>query len=287
MLGGRSVDWQQRIYAAMLYAYPREFRARFGTEMQQVFRERRRAALAEHEPAALVRFWLAMTRDWMLSSGRERMASMSATWNHRLWRAARGVAFAVLTVAICVTASAPFMRAYVIPSASMEGSLLIGDHVIVNKFGVGREVRRDELVTLRYPVDPKQTFVKRVIGIPGDHIRLVDKQVIRNGRRLVEPYVRHNSADTDAYLDNFPGAPNTLLREQGLDMLAHHVSDGEVVVPEGSLFVLGDNRDDSIDSRYWGFVPRANVIGQPVFVYWSYDAAASKTRWGRTFHVLK
>ncbi len=255
--------------------------------MQQAFRDRFRAALAKHESGALVGFWLAMTRDWILSSGKERMASMSATWNHRLWRTARGVAFAVLMVAICVTASAPFMRAYVIPSASMEGSLLIGDHVIVNKFGVGREIRRDELVTLRYPVDPRQTFVKRVIGIPGDHIRLVDKQVIRNGRRLVEPYVRHDTAHADAYRDNSPGAPNNLLPAQGVDMIDHHVSGGEVIVPEGSLFVLGDNRDDSLDSRYWGFVPRANVIGQPVFVYWSYDAAASKTRWGRTFHILK
>jgi signal peptidase I len=286
MPGGRSVDWQRRIYATMLYAYPREFRARFGAEMQQVFRDRCRAALGEDRHGALMRFWLSMTRDWILSAGRERMASMSATWNHRLWRAARGVAFAVLAVAICVTASAPFMRAYVIPSASMEGSLLIGDHVIVNKFGAGREIRRDELVTLRYPVDPKQTFMKRVIGIPGDHIRLVDKQVIRNGRRLVEPYARHDTAYTDPYRDSFPGTPNAVLREQGLDMLAHHVSGGEVIVPEGSFFVLGDNRDDSIDSRYWGFVPRANVVGRPLFVYWSYDAASAKTRWGRTFHIL-
>jgi signal peptidase I len=139
-------------------------------------------------------------------------------------------------------------------------------------------------VTFRYPTDESKIFVKRVIGLPGDHIRLAGKQVIRNGRRLSEPYVQHNASRADAFRDNFPADPPTLIPARGLDMLAHHVSGGEVIVPAGSLFVLGDNRDDSADSRYWGFVPRENVVGRPLLVYLSY--AGTRIRWNRTLHFL-
>lgn len=275
-----------RIYHVLLYVYPREFRARFGAEMRQVFRDRcRAAARASGKPP--LRFFLAMLKDWLVSAGNERTAGMSARWNNRFWRAARGLALAMLTLMICVTASAPFLRAYVINGGSMEKTVEIGDHLLVHKVAPDAVIHRDEMITLRYPLDPKQTFVKRVIGLPGDHIRLVDKEVIRNGRRLVEPYAEHVTPFTDPFRDNFPSTANVNLAEPGADMLARHVVNGEVVVPEGSLFVLGDNRDDSLDSRYWGFVPRANVVGRPLFVYWSWDAKTKETRWDRTLRGLR
>ena len=122
-----------------------------------------------------------------------------------------------------------------------------------------------------YPEDIRQTYVKRVIGLPGDRIRLENGQVIRNGRRLVEPYTQHIAAHPD------PTATISRSRRS-----VHHAArprhvrapcrNGEVIVPPGMLFVLGDNRDNSADSRYWGFVPRSYVVGKPLLVYWSYDA---------------
>jgi signal peptidase I len=143
-----------------------------------------------------------------------------------------------------------------------------------------------------------------VIGLPGDRIRLVDKQVIRNGRALVEPYTQHVDTSIEPYRDRFPTRADSLTTPRGLDMFEHHVRGGEVTVPPDALFVMGDNRDNSADSRYWGFVPREYVVGKPLFVYWSYDAPTAelehwnvrhvvdvmehfvtKTRWERTFFV--
>jgi signal peptidase I len=117
--------------------------------------------------------------------------------------------------------------------------------------------------------DPSQTFIKRVIGLPGDRIRIENKQVIRNGERLVEDYARSLDRYVDSYRDNFPGAPQVHLEKPAAEMLSRNVENGEVVVPEGALFVLGDNRDRSLDSRFFGFVPQSNVIGRPWMVYWS------------------
>jgi signal peptidase I len=128
--------------------------------------------------------------------------------------------------------------------------------------------------------------------------------VIRNGRVLLEAYTRHVDPALDPDRDNFPIAPDRLTTPRGLDMFAHHMLEGDIVVQPGMLFVLGDNRDNSLDSRYWGFVPREYVVGKPLFVYWSYDAPTedlmswslphladvaehffTKTRWERTFLV--
>jgi signal peptidase I len=127
---------------------------------------------------------------------------------------------------------------------------------------------------------------------------------VRNGRVLVEPYTRHIAAWTDSYRDDFPTAPNAYTTPRGRDMFLHHVLAGEVVVPPGALFAMGDNRENSADSRYWGFVPREYVVGKPLMVYWSFDAPTNeleewsvshvldvtlhfftKTRWERTFLV--
>ena len=275
-----------RAYGALLYAYPKEFRSRFGSEMQQVFRDRWRAACAGRNRAPF-RFFLSAARDWVESVSKERMASMSAAWNNRLWRAVRGVSVAVSMLVVCLIVTAPFLHAYVISSTSMQDSLQVGDYLLVHKLGHNSEINRGDLVTFRYPVDPRQTFVKRVIGVPGDHIRIEGKQVIRNGRRLIEPYVEHVDPAMEPFRDNFPAVPTMALPAQGMDMLQHHVVAGAVVVPPGELFLLGDNRDESLDSRHSGFVPRENVIGEPLVVYWSYDRATGKTRWNRTLHMLR
>ena len=173
-----------------------------------------------------------------------------------------------MTLLLFLFVTTTMVQAYVVPTGSMENNILVGDHMLVEKVGFEnggnnwssyvlphREVKRGDIIAFRYPEDVRQTFVKRVIGVAGDHIHLNDKQVIRNGQKLEEPYARYSSPAIDDYRDNFPTAPDFSTLGGGRDMFAHDVQDGEVIVPPGMLFVLGDNRDDSLDSRYWGFVP--------------------------------
>jgi signal peptidase I len=229
----------------------------------------------------------------------------------------RGVAAEwTITLAILFFATTTLVQAYVIPTGSMENTILIGDHVLVDKLayadpgaiGKGllpyREVRRGDIIVFRYPVDGTTPYVKRVIGLPGDRIHLESGNVIRNGQRLTEPYTQHIATSPVAYRDNFPQSPPVGLPERGRDMLAHHEQNGEIVVPANTFFALGDNRDNSLDSRFWGFVPRENLIGKPLVIYWSYAAPEedlmewnvhhladvalhffSKTRWERTFLI--
>jgi signal peptidase I len=253
------------LYAIALYAYPAEFRSRFGREMQQVFRTRRASA-----PSPL-NFLLATARDLIVTAVQERFAIMNVS---------QFAIRAALGIALFLGISATMVQAFYIPAGSMEPSLRIGDHVLVNK--LAHDPQRGEMVVFRFPDDPSQTFIKRVIGLPGDRIRLENKQVVRNGEPLMEAYVEHRDDHLDTFRDNFPGPLNVHLEPRGQDMLAKHVDGGEVVVPKGSLFVLGDNRDRSLDSRFFGFVPQENVIGRPWMVYWSYDEETRKTRWERT-----
>ncbi len=183
----------------------------------------------------------------------------------------------------------------------MEDTILIGDSLMVNVLGSPEPVRGDVFV-FRYPPDIRQTFSKRCIGMPGDRIRIVNKGVYLNGKKLDEPYAGHKTGYVDAYRDNFPAETNVRLGAAGQNMLDRHVVNGEVVVPADNYFVLGDNRDASLDSRYWGFVPRANLVGKPCLVYWSYSASPqalngppigqledryagffTRTRWSRIF----
>lgn len=182
------------------------------------------------------------------------------------------IAYSAAALIAAVGVSATMVQAYYIPTSSMEPSLLMGDHVLVNK--TARNPQRGEMVVFRYPEDPSQTFIKRVIGLPGDRIRIENKQVIRNGERLAESYVQHRDNYVDQYRDNFPSAPNVHLEPHANDMLTRYVKQGEVTVPKGVLFVLGDNRDQSLDSRFFGFVPQSSVIGRPWMVYWP------SGRWG-------
>ena len=127
-----------------------------------------------------------------------------------------------------------------------------------------RELKHGDIVAFLYPEDIRQTYVKRLIGLPGDRIRLDNRQVIRNGRRLTETYTQHIATYPDPYRDNFPQSPEAYTSPRGRDMFEHHVFNGEVIVPPDTLLMLGDNRDNSLDSRYWGFVPRSYVVGKPL-----------------------
>jgi signal peptidase I len=224
-----------------------------------------------------------------------------------------------ITILLLLFLTTTLVQAYVIPTGSMEDTLLIGDHLLVDKLAFApygpvskyllpyTDVKRGDIIVFRYPVDISQTFVKRCIGVPGDRIRVINKQVYLNGVRLDEPYSYHKSDYIDSYRDNFPGEPNVSVDHRATDMLLNHVVNGDVVVPPNSYFAMGDNRDSSLDSRYWGFVPRENIIGKPLVIYWSYDAPTdqlntssisvdhiidlaqnffTKTRWRRSFMLI-
>ncbi|MBV8477106.1 MAG: signal peptidase I [Acidobacteria bacterium] len=227
------------------------------------------------------------------------------------------------TVVIAVFVITFVVQAFQIPSESMENTLLIGDYLLVNKLRYGgaalgnllipyQKVRRGDIVVFHYPINPAQHFVKRVIGVPGDHIRLIDRQVWVNGLPLKEPYARYSSSAHDIYRDDFPQVDYIVQGEEGrwFEELKKDVQHGELIVPLGEYFVMGDNRDESLDSRYWGFVPRQNIIGSPLVIYWSInnrdggysgaDTASDKimhftyalthlfkiTRWERTFRLV-
>jgi signal peptidase I len=224
-----------------------------------------------------------------------------------------------VTIILLLFGTTTLVQAFVIPTGSMEDTLLIGDHLLVDKLAYAppgpiskyilpyEPVKRGDIIVFRYPVDISSTFVKRCMGVPGDRIKLVNKQVYLNGKKLDELYVYHKTEYIESYRDNFPSEPNVHISDSGQDMLEHHVVNGEVVVPPNSYFAMGDNRDSSLDSRYWGFVPRENIIGKPLIVYWSYDAPTealsnptigldhlvdllehffTKTRWRRTFMLV-
>jgi len=174
-----------------------------------------------------------------------------------------------------------------IPSQSMEQTLLTGDYVLVDKVHYANggfwvkllpyhQVHRGDIVVFRPPPHLDQYYVKRVIGIPGDHVRLVDKKVFVNGQLVSEDYTQHVNGDIDHYRDNFP-QPEAVPDQdpRWWEQMRTLVQSGELVVPHDSYFVLGDNREHSLDSRYWGLVPRINIIGRPLLIYWSVDKEAA------------
>jgi signal peptidase I len=211
-------------------------------------------------------------------------------------------------------------QAFVIPSGSMENTLLVGDHLLVDKLAYAphdgatasllpySDVKRGDIIVFRYPIELRENLVKRVIGLPGDRIHLENRRVFLNGHPLDEPYVAYTRPPSN-YADNFPTAPiDYPLFPPATRMLAENVRNGELVVPPGHYFAMGDNRDNSSDSRFWGFVPRENIIGKPLVIYWSYDASTedltdpgvsiphliymvihfpTKTRWSRTFRLIR
>jgi signal peptidase I len=227
------------------------------------------------------------------------------------------------TVVIAIFVITFIVQAFQIPSESMEDTLLIGDYLLVDKVhyaipgGWGRmlpysAIQRGEIIVFRYPVHPSQHFVKRVIALPGDHVRMVSKQVWVNGKPVAESYVVFRSPARDHYRDDFPDLNylSANVEARWWLKLRALVHGGELVVPPDQYFVLGDNRDESLDSRYWGLVPRQNIIGRPLLIYWSFrnpepaagpraeDGRLSRlaymithlmqeTRWDRAFRVVR
>src|SRR5712692_2919730 len=199
-------------------------------------------------------------------------------------------------------------QAFKIPTGSMEDNLKVGDHIIVNKFIYGpapnslkgfiplRDIRRTDIIVFRYPLQPDTDFVKRVIGMPGDVLEIRDKKVSVNGKQLDEPYVIHVDPNV------FPLQPALPEPYRSRDQF------GPYTVPPGQYFAMGDNRDRSSDSRYWGTVPRSMIKGRAFMVYWSFASTPpppdsppaerlkelagvvihffTRTRWERTFFIV-
>lgn len=236
-----------------------------------------------------------------------------------------------------ILAAGLFVMAFIfqnfeIPSGSMENTLLIGDHVVVDRVTLSppttwapfvhyRPVHRGDVIVFMKPnpETPDLILVKRAIGVPGDHIHLVHGVVYVNGVAQKEPYALQPSDDGDPnhfyqpYRDDFPTVtpgPDEQLTELWRVELPTHVVNGDLVVPPGKIFAMGDNRTESLDGRYWGFVPQENILGRPLFVYWSFRTPADEedktsigdrvgfmfhivihffggTRWTRMFHVIR
>ena len=203
------------------------------------------------------------------------------------------------------------VQAFKIPTGSMENNLLIGDHLLVNKFMVGptlsslertllpiRAIRRGDVIVFKFPEEPSRDFIKRVVGLPGETLKLRNKKISINGQPLDEPYVQ--------FLEP-PGATSQFLEVTSYDVRERY---GPVTVPPNQYFVMGDNRDNSQDSRYWGFLPRDYIKGRALVIYWSYDAGVvdyheestgealrglgsvfvhffTRTRWDRMLHQIR
>ena len=196
-----------------------------------------------------------------------------------------------------------FVEAFKIPSGSMEGTLLVGDFLLVNKLVYGAELpftgtrlpalrtpTRGDVIVFEYPEDLTKNFVKRLVGVPGDTLAMRDGVLYRNGAAVREDYAVHREAGDDGARDEFRWQRNHLLAsaapEAGFPPSRNNW--GPLVVPDGNYFVLGDNRDNSLDSRYWGFVADSLVKGRPMVVYYSFDPDSSngmdwltRIRWSR------
>ena len=215
----------------------------------------------------------------------------------------------VIAVILALFVRTWVVQAFKIPTGSMENNLLIGDHLLVNKFIFGptplaigravlpvRPIRRGDIVVFKYPDEPDRDFIKRVIGLPGETIELRNKKVHVNGRPLEEPYVHFLTPPSTEYQE----VTSSDLRERF----------GPVTVPPDQYFVMGDNRDNSQDSRYWGFLPRHYVKGKALLIYWSYESGRedyldeglvatlkrlgsvvthffTRTRWERLFNQIR
>ena len=195
----------------------------------------------------------------------------------------------LVTIILALFGTTFIVQAFKIPSQSMEPTLLVGDHLLVNKFifeGRGgwydhilpyRNIRRGDVIVFKFPYADHPHYVKRAIGLPGDRIKIVSQQVYVNGVRLNEPYVVHDPTAYDPLGSDFPAPDKDLyaasLQPEWAAQISKYIVNGELVVPPNHYFAMGDNRDHSWDSRYWGFVDRNAIMGRPVIVYWSVRAS--------------
>lgn len=263
--------------------------------------------------------------DQALPSERDRIEVRHASAGERVW--IEVVSWFWVIVAFLFI-EAGFVQARVIPSGSMEPTVLIGDHLIVSRFGydlgipftsihtpLWRNPKRQQIIVFKAPLADQgyPDFIKRCIGVPGDHLRIIGGHVYVNGKMLNEPYAEHLPDYSDYSAENFPDRASEMVpmfvdRPEWADELAKDTVNGELVVPPNDYFMMGDNRDNSNDSRYWGFVPRANIIGTPVMIYMSIKAPEgawepghlaerfeaygnaiihpSDIRWRRLFHIF-
>ena len=191
-----------------------------------------------------------------------------------------------------------------IPSSSMEPTMLVGDFVLVNKqvFAPAghwgwllpyRDPRRDDIVVFHYPVEPSELLVKRVIAVPGDRLHLHRGAVVLNGSPLAEPFTRYDAVEPSLFRDEFPTLERAdpAVEAPWWIELRRRMRRGELPVPPDRYFAMGDNRNNSQDSRFWGFVPRRNIVGEPLLVYLSVDRNADsprgRLRLGRSLHVVR
>jgi signal peptidase I len=236
--------------------------------------------------------------------------------------------FSVIVIAIFIITFC--VQPFRIPSESMESTLLVGDFLLVDKqtgtpensasFGhmllPSSTIKRGDIIVFHDPVDASLHLVKRVIGLPGDHLRLHDQHVYINGRALNEPYAVYRPSPPDNFRDNFPRlqSPDPDINSLWWIKMRNLIDNGELIIPAGDYFVLGDNRNDSEDSRYWGFVPYDAIVGKPLLIYFSLqqhsaddagltetsaasnrpheppsrlDAVVDFARWGRTLQVVR
>jgi signal peptidase I len=231
----------------------------------------------------------------------------------------------LVTVVLALFGTTFIVQAFKIPSQSMEPALLVGDHLLVNKFifeGRGawydrflpyRSIRHGDIIVFKFPYQDHPHYVKRAIGLPGDRIKIVNQQVYVNDVPVKEPYVIHDPSAADPFGSNFPPKHQDFyyasLQPEWAEQIEKHIVNGELVVPPNEYFAMGDNRDHSWDSRYWGFVDRNAIMGRPVIIYWSVRASSddyedgegnggassvlyillhfpSETRWSRMFHEV-
>jgi signal peptidase I len=190
-----------------------------------------------------------------------------------------------------------------IPSGSLEPTLLMGDFILVNKFDYGVRLpvihhkvfgdsvpKRGDIMVFRWPPNPSVDFIKRVIGLPGDEISYVNKELYVNGKKLPQAFMQKSIAE-----DENGGEWQALEKEENLFGIKHHIyidpaklsqDYQHIVVPAGEYFVMGDNRDDSADSRYWGFVPDSHIVGKAVMIWMSWDHANKTIRWDRIGKII-
>jgi signal peptidase I len=185
----------------------------------------------------------------------------------------------LIAVFIALFIRAFFVQAYKIPSGSMEPTLLVGDHLLVLKCAYGIRIplvgkylveysspKRGDIIVFVYPRDPKKDFIKRVMALPGESVQIIGRTIYINGKPIRDPWGVWS--ENDLLRGNF----------------------GPVTVPQGHYFVLGDNRDNSMDSRYWGFVSKSNILGKALIIYWSWNGEAEnlweKIRWLRIGKIL-